>query len=149
MLREHRTGCLLPTALLPARRNQSPDAVRSRNPSKSTLAHDVVAAAVSHKHHSTIRVDAGLNHFFHGSHSRLAVDLTLDKVLFSPWFSRAFFVEQNGKYKHSCTLNSENLDDTCYKCKPPEKIICFTPDDKPGLQSLGSDQKIVMDIESL
>ena len=32
----------------------------SRNPSKSTLAHDSVAAAVSHKHHSIIRVGAGL-----------------------------------------------------------------------------------------
>jgi len=40
VLREHRAGCRLPPALLPARRNQSPDAVRLRNPSKSTLAHN-------------------------------------------------------------------------------------------------------------
>jgi len=39
---EHRAGCRLPPALLPARRNQSPDTVRSRNLSKSTLAHDAV-----------------------------------------------------------------------------------------------------------
>jgi len=78
----------LPSALLPARRNQSPDAVRSKNPSKSTL--DTVAVALSHKHHSIIRVGAGLIQFVYGSHSRLAADLTLDKVLFSPWFSRAF-----------------------------------------------------------
>jgi len=42
-----------PPAQLPARRNQSPDTVRSRNSSKSTLAHDAVAAAVLHTHHST------------------------------------------------------------------------------------------------
>ena len=62
VLREHRAGCRLPPALLPARQNQSPDAVRSRNPSKSTLAHDAVAAAtaVSQKHHSIIHVGAGL-----------------------------------------------------------------------------------------
>ena len=37
-------------------------------------------------------------------------------------------VQQNNKGKHSCTLASENLDDACDKCKPPEKIIRFTPD---------------------
>jgi len=45
-------------------------AVRSRNLSKSTLAHDAVAAAVSHKHHSIICVDAGLIQFVYGSHSK-------------------------------------------------------------------------------
>ena len=62
----------MPPALLPARRNLSPDAVRSRNPSKSTLAHDAVAAAVSHKHYLIIRVGAGLIQFVYGSHSCLA-----------------------------------------------------------------------------
>jgi len=57
-------------------------------------------------------------------------------------------VGQNGKCKHSCALTSDNLDDTCDKCKPPGKIICFTPDVKPRSQHLGSDQKIVMDVES-
>jgi len=70
VLREHRAGCSLPPALLLSRRHQSPDAVRSRNPSKSTLAHDAVAAAVSHTHHSIIRVGAGLIQFVHGSHSK-------------------------------------------------------------------------------
>jgi len=46
-LREHRAGCRLPPVLLLSRPNQSPDAVCSRNSSKSTLAHDAVAAAVS------------------------------------------------------------------------------------------------------
>jgi len=50
---------LLPPVLL-SRPNPLPDAVRSRNPSKSTLAHDVVAAAVSHKHHLIICVGAFL-----------------------------------------------------------------------------------------
>jgi len=63
VLREHRTGCRLPPALLPVRQNQWPDAVRSRNSSKSTLAHDAVAAALSRKHHSIIRVGAGLIQF--------------------------------------------------------------------------------------
>ena len=87
---EHCTGCHLPSILLPAPRNQSNDAARSRNPSQSTLAHDAVAAAVSHKHHSIIRVGARLTQFVYDSHSRLAADLTFDKVLFSPWFSWAF-----------------------------------------------------------
>jgi len=80
----------LPPAQLLSRLHQSPNAVRSRNPSESTLAHDAVAAAVSHKHHSIIRVGAGLIQFVYKSHSRLATELTLDKVLFSLWISRAF-----------------------------------------------------------
>jgi len=52
-------------------RNRSPDAARSRNPSKSTLAHDAVATAVSHKHHSIFRIGAGLIHFVDGLHSKL------------------------------------------------------------------------------
>jgi len=62
VLREHRAGCCLPPALLLSWWNQSPDADRSRNPSKSTLAHDTVAAAVWHEHLSIIRVGAGLIH---------------------------------------------------------------------------------------
>jgi len=70
VLREHRAGCRLPPAQLLSRTNQSPDAVRFRYPSKFTPAHDAVAAAVLHKHHSVIRVGAGLIHFVNGSHSR-------------------------------------------------------------------------------
>jgi len=36
-----------------SQQNRSPDAVCSRNLSKSTLSHDAVAAAVSHKHNSS------------------------------------------------------------------------------------------------
>ena len=72
VLREHRAGRRLPTALLLSRSNQSPDAVRSslRNPSKSTLAHDAVSAAVSQKHNLIICVGAGLIQFVYGSHSK-------------------------------------------------------------------------------
>jgi len=41
---------LLPNPLL-SRPKPTPDAVRSKNPPESTLAHDAVAAAVSHKHY--------------------------------------------------------------------------------------------------
>jgi len=51
-----------------------------RNLSKSTLAHDAVAAVVLHKHHLIIRVGAGLIQFVYGSHSRMAADLTLDNI---------------------------------------------------------------------
>jgi len=73
--------------VLLSRPNPSPDALRSKNPSKSTLAHDAVAAAVLHKHHSIIHVGGGFILFVHGSHSRLATDLIPYKVLFSQWFS--------------------------------------------------------------
>ena len=63
---------LLLVPLLVSRPNPSPNAVRSRNLSTSTLAHDTVAAAVSHKHHLIIRVGAGLIQFVYGSHSRVA-----------------------------------------------------------------------------
>ena len=64
--------------------------VRLRNPIKSTLSHDAVAAVMLHKHHLIIRAGAGLIQFVYGSHSRLAADLTLDKTLFSLPFSRGF-----------------------------------------------------------
>jgi len=80
---------LLPPPLL-SRPNPSPDAVRSRNPSKSTLGHDAVAAAVSHKHDSIIRVGAGLIQFLHGPHLRLATEYTHHRNVFSPFFARVF-----------------------------------------------------------
>jgi len=73
-----RASCCLLPALLLSRPNQSPVAVCSRNLSKSTLAHDAVAAVVSHQYHSIIRVGAGLIQFVYGSHSRLAADLILN-----------------------------------------------------------------------
>jgi len=51
----------------PVRRNQWSDDVHFKNSiQKSMLAHDAVAAAVLHKHHSIIRVDAGFIQFGHG-----------------------------------------------------------------------------------
>jgi hypothetical protein len=79
---------LLPVLL--SRPNPSPDAVRSRNPSKSMLAHDAVAAAVLRKHYSIIRVGADLIQFVYGSHSRLAMEVTSSRVLFWPFFCASF-----------------------------------------------------------
>jgi len=71
-----RTSCRLsfPPALLPLRRAcRPPDGpVRLRNPSKSTQAHDAVAAVVLHKHHLIIRVGAGLIQFVYVPHLRMA-----------------------------------------------------------------------------
>jgi len=94
-LREHRAGCrfcppscpfIEPATLLLAQ------TFALRNPSKTTLAHDTVAATVLHKHHLIIRVGAGLIQFVYGLHSRMAVDLTLDKNLFSQPFSQFFSI---------------------------------------------------------
>jgi len=79
---------LLPPLL--SRPNPLSDAVRSRNPSKSTLAHYTVAAAVSHKQDSIIRVGAGLIQFVHESHSRLATEVTHHRNVFLPIFARVF-----------------------------------------------------------
>ena len=57
---------------LPSCRLDPPDAVPFKNPSKSTLAHDAVAAVVLHKHHLIIRIGAGLIQFVYGSRSHLA-----------------------------------------------------------------------------
>jgi len=92
VLHEHRAVCLFSPALLLARRNQSSDAVLSKNPSKSTPAHDAVAAAVLHKHHLIIHVGAGLIQFVSGywSLSRLATEVTRHRKAFSPFFARVF-----------------------------------------------------------
>ena len=66
------------------------DAVRSRNPSKSTLAHDMVTTAVLHKHHPIIRIGAGLIQFVYRSHLRLAMETTRNRNAFSPFFPRVF-----------------------------------------------------------
>jgi len=64
VLCEHRAGCRLPTALIAL------STLFARNPSKSMLTHIAIAAAMSHKHHSIIRVSAGLIEFVYGSHSK-------------------------------------------------------------------------------
>ena len=96
---------LLLLPILLSRPNLSPDAVRSRNLSKSTLAHDVVAAAVLHKHHAIIRVGAGLIQFVYWSHSHLSADLISIKFLFLQWFFGLFLsqssrVQDGGKSRH-------------------------------------------------
>jgi len=66
------------------------DVVRSRDPSKSTLAHNAVAIAVLHKHHPIIRVGAGLIQFVYKSHLCLVTEHTHNRNAFSPFFSRVF-----------------------------------------------------------
>jgi len=107
VLREHRTGCRLPPALLPARRNQLPDAVRSRIPSNSTLTCDVVAAVVLHKHHLITCVGAGLIQFVYRSHSRLAMEATRNKNPFSPFFAR---VCTRDSTRNSCRVKVGGVD---------------------------------------
>jgi len=86
-----------PTAR-PLAGNPLRDVVRSRNPSKSTLAHDAVATAVLHKHHPIICVGAGLIQFVYRSHLRLATEATRNRNAFSPFFPRVFLVSA----KHFC-----------------------------------------------
>jgi len=102
-LHEHRAGFRLLPAQLLSRPNLSPDAVRSRNLSKSTLAHDAVAAAVSHKHLSVIRVGAGLIQFVYGSHWRLAANLILYTRLYLHHFFHGLF--QNSMQKSQAFTN--------------------------------------------
>ena len=87
----------------------------SRNPSKSTLAHDAVAAVVLHKHHLIIRVGAGLIKFVYGSHSSMAADLTLDKNLFSQPFSRVSqpFSRARSLYSIHCVAALVSVQDRC------------------------------------
>jgi len=87
-----RTSCRLLFTVRPTARSLAAlrDVVRSRNPSKSTLAHDAVAIAVLHKHHPIIRVGAGLIQFVYRSHLRLAKEATRNRNAFSPFFPRVF-----------------------------------------------------------
>jgi len=86
-----RTSCRLLFTARPTARpfagNPLRDAVRSRNPSKSTLAHDGFATAVLHKHHQIICVGAGLIQFVYRSHLCQATEVTRNRNAFSP-FSR-------------------------------------------------------------
>ena len=97
LLRTHLESCLsIVQAVvcrppLLARRNLMPDNVRSRNHSKSTLAHDSVAAAVSHKHHSIIRVGAGLIQFVYGRTRSSATEVVPSKILCPPFVPACFF----------------------------------------------------------
>jgi len=91
-----RTSCrLLFTAGPPAcplAGNPLRNAVRSRNPFKSTLAHDAVATAVLHKHYPIIRVGAGLIQFVYRSHLHLATEATRNRNAFSPFFARVSLI---------------------------------------------------------
>ena len=83
-----RTSCRLLFTARPTARSLAAlrDVVRSRNPSKSTLAHDAIATAVLHKHHPIIRVGKGLIQFVYRSHLRLATEAARNRNAFSPFF---------------------------------------------------------------
>jgi len=87
-----RTSCRLLFTARPTARSLAAlrDVVCSRNPSKSTPAHDAVATAVLHKHHPIIRVGAGLIQFVYRSHLRLATEAARTRNAFSPFFPRVF-----------------------------------------------------------
>jgi len=89
-----RTSCRLLFTARPTARpfagNSLHDVVRSRNPFKSTLAHDAVATVVLHKHHPIIRVGAGLIQFVYRLHLRFATEAARNRNAFSPFFARVF-----------------------------------------------------------
>jgi len=91
-----RTLCRLLFTARPTARSLAAlrDVVRSRNPSKSTLAHDAVATAVLHKHHPIIRFGAGLIQFVYRSHLRLATEATRNRIVFSPFFPASLYRPQ-------------------------------------------------------
>ena len=80
--------------------------VRSRNPSKSTLAHDAVGTAVLHKHHPIIRVGAGLIQFVCRSYFRLATEATRNRNDFSI-FPASFFIYPLLHQRPTCCENTE------------------------------------------
>jgi len=99
-----RTSCRLRPTARPLAGNPLRDVVRSRNPTKSTLAHDAVATAVLHKHHPIIRVGAGLIQFVYRSHLRLATEATRNRNVFSPFSARAIGMAAGAKGPLECAV---------------------------------------------
>ena len=83
-----------------ARQNLLPNNIRSRHHSKSTLAHDSVASAVSHKHHSIIHVGVGLIQFVYGRTQSSAVKVIPSKNLFPPFFPASFLLDLHLSQSH-------------------------------------------------
>jgi hypothetical protein len=90
-LREHRAGCRLP---IPSCRQSVTQRCLLKNPSKSTLAHDAVAAAVLHKHHPIIPIGAGLIQFVYDLRSRLANRGYPSEKSISAIFRASFYINQ-------------------------------------------------------
>jgi len=90
-----RTSCRLLFAVRPPARplagNLLRDALRSRNPPKSTPTHDAVATVVFHKNHLIIRVGEGLIQFVYRLHLRLSTEVSRNRNAFSPFFARVCF----------------------------------------------------------
>ena len=67
-----------------------------KNRPKSTPAHGSVAAVVSHKHHSIIRVGAGLIQFVHTFTCSQVAEAVPIQILFRPFFRGSFVHVVNG-----------------------------------------------------
>jgi len=103
-------AALLPPSCRPPAGNPLLDAVRFKNPSKSTLAHDAVAAAVLHKHHPIIRVGAGLTRFVYGSRSHFANGGYPSQKCIFAIFARFFLSTTNSRHVHQrLTLSAQCL----------------------------------------
>ena len=93
-----------PSAVSTLRR---PTTARSRQQSKSTLAHDTVATALLYKHHPIIHVGSGPIQLVYASHSQLDAEFNHDKILFLPFCSRVFpvtvRVAKSGRWGHIAT----------------------------------------------
>jgi len=74
----------------PRRAAPPPNNVRSTNRPKSTPAHNSVAAAVSHMHHSISLVGAALIQFVHGRTCGSAAKVIPKEFLFPPFFPASF-----------------------------------------------------------
>ena len=84
-----------------------PNDVRSRNHPKSTPAHDSVAAAVSHKHHSIIRVGAGLIQFVYGRTCSSAAKVIPTNFYFRHFFPRVSSTHRIA-YGYFCLISHYN-----------------------------------------
>jgi len=78
-----------------------------KNPSKSTLAHDAVAAAVLHKHHPIILIGAGLIQFVYDLRLRLANRGYPSEKSISAIF-RASFSRERGNSRQICVLSEDS-----------------------------------------
>jgi len=90
------------------RQGSAAETMSAQTRPKFTPAHDSVAAAVSHKHHSIIRVGAGLIQFVHSRTCSSAANVIPNKFLFQPFHGshsaqNLFRLRTNSESRH-CSL---------------------------------------------
>jgi len=91
-----------------SRQGSAAETMSAQTRPKFTPAHDSVAAAVSHKHHSIIRVGAGLIQFVHSRTCSSAANVIPNKFLFQPFHGshsaqNLFRLRTNSESRH-CSL---------------------------------------------